>query len=151
MRFDVRSEKFHMIKFPWNNIGDCRVVIFQGMLACLRITHPGGSITLWILQDAEKHVWSSKNFLAPYHYYERSLKIVCSLIGITDAGEIVYVPVRCYKSFYVIYYDPKRNKFHRVEYKGIADDESRLKNGLVKSRLFNIPIVSDHIESLMSF
>ncbi|CDY25175.1 BnaC06g04000D [Brassica napus] len=121
MSFDVRSEKFRH------------------------------SITLWILQDAEKHVWSPKNFLVPFHYYDQSLKLVCNLIGITDAGEIVYVPERCYKSFYVIYYDSERNKFHRVEYKGIADDESRLKNGLVRSRLFNIPIVRNHMESLMSF
>ncbi|KAG2304873.1 hypothetical protein Bca52824_033524 [Brassica carinata] len=151
MRFDVRSEKFHMIKFPWNDMRYIVVLIYQGMFACLRSTYPGDSITLWISQDAEKHVWSSTNFLAPFHYYDQNLKIVCTLIGITDAGEIVYVPEKCYKSFYVIYYDSKRNKFHRVEYKGIADDESRLKNGLIKSRLFNIPIVSNHMESLMSF
>ncbi|KAG2304875.1 hypothetical protein Bca52824_033526 [Brassica carinata] len=151
MSFDVRSEKFHMIKFPWNDMGSIVVLIYQGMFACLRSTYPGDSITLWILQDAEKHVWSRKNFLAPFRYYDQSLKIVCNLIGFTDSGELVYVPVRCYKSFYVLYYDPEKNKFHRVECKGIADDESRLKNGLVKSRLFNIPIVSNHMESLMSF
>ncbi|CAH8313016.1 unnamed protein product [Eruca vesicaria subsp. sativa] len=151
MSFDVRSEKFHMIKFPWNNIGGGVLRLYEGMLACFRSNYPGDGITLWILQDAEKHVWSPKNFLVPFYYYDRSLKIACNLIGITDSGEIVYVPVRFYKSFYVIYYDPKRNRFHRVEYKGIADDESRLKNGLVRSRLFNIPIVSNHMESLVFF
>ncbi|KAG2242786.1 hypothetical protein Bca52824_095371, partial [Brassica carinata] len=85
----------------------------------------------------------------PFSYYDQSFKIICNLIGFTDSGELVYVPVRCYKSFYVLYYDPERNRFHRVEYKGIADDESRLKHGLVKSRLFNIPIVSNHMESLI--
>ncbi|WZZ64237.1 hypothetical protein YC2023_075607 [Brassica napus] len=134
MSFDVRSEKFRMIKYPWNAYWYFSVLTYQGMLACLRSNIPGHSMTLWILQDAEKHVWSPKNFLVPFHYYDQSLKLVCNLIGITDAGEIVYVPERCYKSFYVIYYDSERNKFHRVEYKGIADDESRLKNGLVRSR-----------------
>ncbi|CAN6927697.1 unnamed protein product [Brassica oleracea var. botrytis] len=147
MSFDVRSEKFRMIKYPWNAYWYFSVLTYQGMLACLRSNIPGHSMTLWILQDAEKHVWSPKNFLVPFHYYDQSLKLVCNLIGITDAGEIVYVPERCYKSFYVIFYDSERNKFHRVEYKGIADDESRLKNGLVRSRLFNIPIVRNHMEN----
>ncbi|KAL0796829.1 hypothetical protein Bca101_068206 [Brassica carinata] len=152
MSFDVRSEKFHMIKFPWNNIRYCgELRLYKGMLACTRSNYPGQGITLWILQDAEKHVWSPKNLLQPFSYYDQSFKIICNLIGFTDSGELVYVPVRCYKSFYVLYYDPERNRFHRVEYKGIADDESRLKHGLVKSRLFNIPIVSNHMESLMSF
>ncbi|WZZ64234.1 hypothetical protein YC2023_075604 [Brassica napus] len=67
-------------------------------------------MTLWILQDAEKHVWSPKTFLVPFHYYDQSLKIVCNLIGITDAGKIVYVPasekrqgvVRTFRSYLVL-------------------------------------------------
>ncbi|KAF8097329.1 hypothetical protein N665_0291s0037 [Sinapis alba] len=150
MSFDVRSEKFHMIKFPWNNIRYCgELRLYEGMLACFRSNYPGQGITLWILQDAEKHVWSRKNFQTPFSYYDQSLKTVCNLTGITDSGELVYVRERFYKLFYVLYYDPKGNRFHRVEYEGIADDESRLKNGLVRSRLFNIHIVSNHIESLM--
>ena len=104
MSFDVRSEKFRMIKYPWNVFGYSSVLIYQGMFGCLRSNSPGHSMTLWILQDAEKHVWSPKTFLVPFHYYDQSLKIVCNLIGITDAGKIVYVPARCYKSFYVIPY-----------------------------------------------
>ncbi|KAG2304877.1 hypothetical protein Bca52824_033528 [Brassica carinata] len=65
MSFDVRSEKFHMIKFPWNNIRYCgELRLYKGMLACTRSNYPGQGITLWILQDAEKHVWSPKTFFS---------------------------------------------------------------------------------------
>lgn len=86
----------------------------------------------------------SHNFLSPLTYInDESLKIRFNFIGITYAGEFVYVPDRFYKSIYVLYYDTKINKFHRVEFKGIADDKSSLKH--------NLPAVLNHIESLRSF
>ncbi|KAG2250595.1 hypothetical protein Bca52824_080731 [Brassica carinata] len=152
MSFDVRSEEFHVIKLPCNNSGPGGILAsYEGRLACVTGNAADDGTILWTLMDAEKHEWSRRYFPIPIPYYDRSVETVFNFIGITDAGEFVYVPNRFRKLYYVLYYDPKRNKFHRVEFKGIADDESRLKHGLVNSRLYNIPAVMNHIESLRSF
>ncbi|KAF2593107.1 hypothetical protein F2Q70_00042722 [Brassica cretica] len=152
MSFDVRSEEFHVIKLPCNNSGPGGILAsYEGRLVCVTGNAADDGTILWTLMDAEKHEWSRRYFPIPIPYYDRSVETVFNFIGITDAGEFVYVPNRFRKLYYVLYYDPKRNKFHRVEFKGIADDESRLKHGLVNSRLYNIPAVMNHIESLRSF
>ncbi|KAG5392109.1 hypothetical protein IGI04_022072 [Brassica rapa subsp. trilocularis] len=152
MSFDVRSEEFHVIKLPCNNSRPGGILAsYEGRLACVTHNTAGDGTILWTLMDAEKHEWSRRDFPIPIPFYDRSLETAFNFIGITDAGEFVYVPNRFRKLYYVLYYDPKRNKFHRVGFNGIADDESRLKHGLVNSRLYNIPVVMNHIESLMSF
>ncbi|KAG2304869.1 hypothetical protein Bca52824_033520 [Brassica carinata] len=154
MSFDVRSQELHVIKLPWNKIGGTGILAsYEGRLACVKV-NAGHGTALWTLMDAEKNEWSRRYFPVPVPYIDdQSLKIRFSFIGITDAGEFVYVPYTIYNSFYVLYYDTKINKFHRVEFKGIASDESRLKHGLLNSRLYNnIPAaVLNHIESLRSF
>ncbi|KAG2250594.1 hypothetical protein Bca52824_080730 [Brassica carinata] len=86
---------------------------------------------LWFRQFAQEFNWNSDETLFIYHHFVHKV--------MDNYGKQIHE----WKKKWEI---NKRNKFHRVEYKGIADDESRLKNGLVKSRLFNIPIVSNHIE-----
>ncbi|XP_048637775.1 putative F-box protein At1g50870 [Brassica napus] len=152
MSFDVRSEEFHVIKLPCNNSRPGGILAsYEGRLACVTHNAAGDGTILWTLMDAEKHEWSRRDLPIPIPFYDRSLETAFNFIGITDAGEFVYVPNRFRKLYYVLFYDPKRNKFHRVGFNGIADDESRLKHGLVNSRLYNIPVVMNHIESLRSF
>ncbi|CAA7055073.1 unnamed protein product [Microthlaspi erraticum] len=154
MSFDVRSEKFRMIKLKWDDFDGTGILItYKGRLACSMVDYAdhGLSLTLWTLKDAERHDWSPINFPeAPYHPNDQRLKTAFSFSGITDAGEFVYVPSDFRQSFYVMYYDPKRKTRHIVEFKGIANDEFRLKHRLGNRRVFNIFTVPNHIESLTS-
>jgi len=82
-------------------------------------------ITFWGLEDAQKHKWSDKPFLVPFSHTNLVLKVKFQLSGISDAGEFIYLPSTFLNSFYIKYYDPKRNNFITVEFKGVTDCEFR--------------------------
>ena len=109
MSFDVRSEKFDMIKLPSKFYGD-KLIIYKGRLAYFseiihrtnyRINHR----ILWILEDAQKHRWSRQDFFQHFGDIDRSFK----LTGFTHAGEFIYVPKRVSHSFHILLCDPVRN------------------------------------------
>ncbi|KAF8054893.1 hypothetical protein N665_1309s0012 [Sinapis alba] len=115
MSFDVRSEKFDMIKLPSKSPWDGRLAFYSE--EDYRINH----CKLWILEDAQKHNCSGQDFLLPFGDLEAgSFK----LTGLTHAGEFIYVPERVSQSFYILLCDPVRNSWRRFEFKGMADDVS---------------------------
>ncbi|XP_024004911.1 putative F-box protein At1g50870 [Eutrema salsugineum] len=152
MSFDVRTEKFDRINLPSDSLGDWFMLIpFEGKLACLNAMANDG-ITLWILEDAKKHKWSRKHFLTPF---ARSLNKIYRIDGITDAGELICVPITFLRSFFILYFDPVRNSLRRVEFKGIADDAFRFSNGLGNKRLGDnhpswLYTFPNHIDTLLS-
>ncbi|EFH70352.1 predicted protein [Arabidopsis lyrata subsp. lyrata] len=75
-------------------------------------------------EDAKKGEWSTYNFL-PLSHYDRGSENHFKLIGMTNDGELIYVPNTVFESFDVIYIDPIRKTFRRVKYKGIADKDFR--------------------------
>ncbi|XP_024006236.1 putative F-box protein At1g47730 [Eutrema salsugineum] len=153
MSFDVRSEKFiNVITIPylWPKIYWYRMMVmmisYQGKLAC--VGSSGNSISLWILEDAEKQEWSNDIF-SPLSNYDQGLQNF-KLVGVTDDGELVYVQNTAFKCVPVIYVDPKRQTFRRIEFRGIADDDFRQRNGLGDRRLRDLQSFPNHIETLLS-
>lgn len=124
MSFDVRSEKFDMIEMPWGSTWWGKLIPYEGKLACVNKYMNNDAITLWVLEDAK---WLCKHFAEPSYPH---LNIICSIHGITDGGEFIYVPYVLKSSFYILYYDPKKKSYRKVEYEGIVDAEFRLSNGL---------------------
>ncbi|XP_002891599.2 putative F-box protein At1g50870, partial [Arabidopsis lyrata subsp. lyrata] len=57
MSFDVRTEKFDMIKLPLNDFWGM-MISYEGRLSYLDYYNPmdNGGIKLWILEDKEKHI-----------------------------------------------------------------------------------------------
>ncbi|ESQ30387.1 hypothetical protein EUTSA_v10012059mg [Eutrema salsugineum] len=153
MSFDIRSEKFiNVIKIPyqwydmnWHNT-TAMMIAYQGKLAWVRSC--GDRISLWVLEDAEKHEWS-KHILLPLSHYDQGLQNF-KLVGVTDDGELVYVQNTAFKCVPVIYVDPKRQTFRRIEFRGIADDDFRQRNGLGDRRLRDLQSFPNHIETLLS-
>ncbi|KAG7599715.1 F-box-like domain superfamily [Arabidopsis suecica] len=122
--FDVRFEKFGMIGLPSDRFYRDMLINYEGRLAFVEKRKRRKS-TLWILEDAKIQKWSSsKEFLEPFSYYDKSLKSDFNLKGFTHAGELIYAPSTFHKSFYIIFCDPVRESSRRFEFKGIADDES---------------------------
>ncbi|CAL9240151.1 unnamed protein product, partial [Arabidopsis halleri] len=149
MSFDVRTEKFDMIRLPFDDFWGT-LITYKGSLACLDSYNLMGNddgITLWILEDAEQNQWSYKHFLTPF---ARNLKNIYRIYGVTDAGEFIYVPCTFLKSFVILYFDPGRYSLRRVEFKGIADEEFRFSNGLGNKRLRALYTFPNHVESLTS-
>ncbi|WZZ00737.1 hypothetical protein YC2023_073065 [Brassica napus] len=142
--FDVRSEKFGVIQIP--NMGwrlrtlPCGFIRHRGRLALFSNTSSLlGRISLWILEDAEKHEWSRKDSYLPFVTRKGSITLsFFTLSGETVDDELIYIPMFAGGPFYAIYYDLERNRVRKVEYEGIGEIEFR-------SHCF-----PNHIESLMS-
>ncbi|CAL9218010.1 unnamed protein product [Arabidopsis halleri] len=143
MSFDVRSEKFGMIQPP----RDDPLIAYEGRLACVRkSTETDGKMTLCILEDEEKHQWSSKGFRAPIFHKDKSSNTYLKVKGITHSGEFIYVPDVVRKSSYILFYDPVRNSFRRFELKGVIEEKSVFNNFFYRM-LHTFP---NHVESQMS-
>ncbi|EFH64185.1 hypothetical protein ARALYDRAFT_315031 [Arabidopsis lyrata subsp. lyrata] len=138
MSFDVRSEKFHAITLPVDTIRGL-LIAYEGRLALVHSDY-----------DAEKHKWSDKSFPVPFSHTDPVLKAKFKLSGITDAGEFIYLPSTFLRSFYIKYYDPKRNSFRTVEFKGVADREFRHKSGLGNRRVYALQTFPNHMDNLIS-
>ncbi|XP_020887845.1 F-box protein At2g21930 [Arabidopsis lyrata subsp. lyrata] len=105
MSFDVRSEKFHLIKTPETALFT-KLTRYEGKLAIMGSESTGLStcrIDMWVLVDAAKHEWSNKVFVVP-----------C---------EFVLAPETMFHEppFYVLYYDPKKNAVRRFFIEGITE------------------------------
>ncbi|KAG7579914.1 F-box associated interaction domain [Arabidopsis thaliana x Arabidopsis arenosa] len=121
MSFDVRSEKFHLIKTTETALFT-KLTSYEGKLAIMCSESTGLStcrIDLWVLVDAAKHEWSNKVFVVPCWNTESSFQVFC----LTDAGEFVLAPETMFHEppFYVLYYDPKKNAVRRVFIEGITE------------------------------
>lgn len=121
MSFDVRNEKFGMIDLP-SDIYMHMLINYEGRLACVQRNKRTMKSSLLILEDAEKHKWSSKDFLVPFCHYDGSLRIYYELKGFTHDGELIYIPSIFRKSYYILFYDPVRKSFRRFSLKGIVED-----------------------------
>ncbi|CAA7048451.1 unnamed protein product [Microthlaspi erraticum] len=113
MSFDVRSEKFRAIRLPLETKSWRMTLSYHGKLACVGFGGHGRILLMIVLEDARKPKWSSHQF--------SSLPD-----GATDDGELIFVGT---ESLDMIYIDPKRKTFRRIDYSHILDD-FRQRNGL---------------------
>ncbi|ESQ38645.1 hypothetical protein EUTSA_v10029328mg [Eutrema salsugineum] len=165
MSFDLRSEKFSLIKFPMDKY--CRgslFVSYEGRLALIISSIDG--VELWILEDAENHQWVYKHIHSPNLPYTRWTMKEWTLKGVTDVGEFIYIYTpsatyrsptelsssnwRLYEWFHIVYFDPKRNGLREVKFPGIAYDEFKQLGEVRYDLLNDSSVVPNHIESLMS-
>ncbi|ESQ44681.1 hypothetical protein EUTSA_v10003413mg [Eutrema salsugineum] len=131
LSFDVRSEKFHKIRLP-SYMDPNTLINYGGRLAC---ADKKKNKRFWILEDAEKHMWSSKDCRLRFGLFDKSLKTNFKLKDFTHAGEFVYAPSTFHKS--------------RFEFKRIADDEPEPDDG-VGNDMYELHVFPNHIESQMS-
>ncbi|ESQ43446.1 hypothetical protein EUTSA_v10015925mg [Eutrema salsugineum] len=66
MSFNVRLEIFNMITTQWDTYWRMMMIAYHGKLAC--VGSSWNSISLWVLEDAEKQEWSNHIFLLLSHY-----------------------------------------------------------------------------------
>ncbi|KAF8100342.1 hypothetical protein N665_0226s0005 [Sinapis alba] len=154
MSFDVRSEKFDIIKVPTERATRfTRMTRYNGKLALLFTGYGGfgycysGYIELWVLEDAVTHEWSNKNFVLPRLACRETLFQVFCVID--DSGEFVLAPETLRApTFYVLYYDPKNNSMRRVDIEGIAG-KKQLQFWDDDSDRRTISIFPGHVENLL--
>ncbi|XP_023634320.1 putative F-box protein At1g47765 [Capsella rubella] len=94
MSFDVRFEKFGMIHLPYDRVHMYPLIAYKGTLAFviteITNTKDGKKITLCVLEDVEKHKWSSKCFIGFMWRIGETLHFP-KVIGCTEVGEFICV------------------------------------------------------------
>ncbi|CAA0225935.1 unnamed protein product [Arabidopsis thaliana] len=128
--FDIKFEKFSYIKKAngmKRNSGvnlQPTLVNHKGKIAKLQANIGPGSIRytgiqLWVLEDAEKHQWSSYIYVVPPPWKNIIEETKLRFVGTSDTGDIVLSPCNISNSFYLLYYNPERNAIARVEIQGM--------------------------------
>ncbi|CAN6816792.1 unnamed protein product [Brassica oleracea var. botrytis] len=149
MRFDVKSESFSPINYP--KYSSFRrlykmMIPYEGRLALVTRDFPG---ELYILKDADGHEWTRQ--CLP-RVFKSKWRIYMQLKGITDAGELVFAPRSFVDSFYILYFDPRRNSTREAFFEGFMGDEFRRSDyQFPNDRTDCLGVFANHMESLASF
>ncbi|KAL1219164.1 F-box protein [Cardamine amara subsp. amara] len=128
--FDIRSEEFSYIRKADQgmniNIGaqlESTLVNYKGKLAKLQANifnyNILTGIQLWVLEDAEKHKWSSYIYVMPRPWKNITKENTLCFVGTTSSGEIVLSPNTICDVFYLVYYKPESNTISKVVIKGM--------------------------------
>ncbi|KAG7598837.1 F-box-like domain superfamily [Arabidopsis suecica] len=144
--FDVRTETFKSLDLNCSYEGSSTLINYKGKLGVINLRHANDGVFplelhMWVLEDFEKHEWStylytlmSKNIVVKDKYY-------VSVVGVTSTGEIVLMKTSACKPFYVFYFNPKKETLLSVEIQGVGEDH----------KWFNFHTVCafvDHVEDL---
>ncbi|CAG7908839.1 hypothetical protein IGI04_039210 [Brassica rapa subsp. trilocularis] len=150
MSFDVRYEKFSTIEKPADPTLRNFLLNYEGKIAwgCTSFS----SIRFWVWGEGEKQEWSLRNFILPFPGFRQRdpvFECLLELKGIThDTGEFIFATM--HDAFYVLYYDPKRERAKWIEYEGIGDQEFWIRNGILRGTYYSVDWFPNHSESLMS-
>ncbi|CAN6996762.1 unnamed protein product, partial [Brassica rapa subsp. trilocularis] len=117
--FDVRSEKYSSIKA-------IQRAVEEGKLASLRaqpnphaISGTSTSFEMWILEDPEKHEWSSRIYKLPPVWKDVVAWEVLFFKGVTATNEIVLSPKTSSDLYDFYYYNFDKESITRVEFQGM--------------------------------
>ncbi|XP_010446451.1 PREDICTED: putative F-box protein At4g38870 [Camelina sativa] len=132
MSFDVRSEKFRLISGPDTTAGgnyfltssSSKLTSYKGKLAVLLFEDQVvRKVALWVLEDAVNEEWSYKTFDLP-SLLGWTTDFELQLFSATNAGEVILAPLFVRASTYrVLFYDPNKDSFRKIEIEGITDRE----------------------------
>lgn len=122
--FHVGSERFQMVPIPRES-RESILIEFAGR-ATVVDTHEldgySNKITLWMLEDLERHVWRSKTCVIPWEP-DYGLEPIVTLQGATPTGELILTPADITESplFFFFLYHADSNTLRRIELQGIRE------------------------------
>ncbi|XP_010479100.1 PREDICTED: F-box protein At1g53790 isoform X2 [Camelina sativa] len=118
--FDVRSEKFSSI-----NIDECMLMTYctlinyNGKLGALQFTSfLRERLGFWVLQDAEKHIWSRDFYMLPPLPKNKFERTELAIVGMTVGGEVVLAPYCLVDEFYLYYFNLECKSLKQVHIQG---------------------------------
>lgn len=152
MCFDVRTEKLDNIEFPMecSIFKDYDIINYEGRLAVAETYDYFPFIELWVLKDGDRHKWMHKHFVLPLSKIDPIWINNLLFKGVSDAGELIFTQWNISKSFYILYFDLRRNSIREALFEGIVGDDFRCRYGLDNDGIYDIDLFPNHIESLVS-
>ncbi|KAL0858083.1 hypothetical protein Bca101_063237 [Brassica carinata] len=144
MSFNLSSEDFNVIKLPEDKMLQ-QFGFLTNHTGKITIVSQAYSITidLWVLEDANKEVWSKAAVVfPPVAVYGRLHRVFFAFSGILGTGEMIFSPYTFAprttpNPFLFIGYDPKSKKVGETVMNGIGDESD------------TIQVFFDHVESCM--
>ncbi|WZZ68278.1 hypothetical protein YC2023_079648 [Brassica napus] len=136
VKFNVRSEKIEFIKTPQESqisttYHHSTLINYKGKLGGVDYHCTENSMTLWVLEDAEKQEWSSMTCDLPSTWKDL-LGFYVRSKGVSHTGELMvfYPGVKPPKPFSVCYYDFNKMSIRKVEIQGMVDGDFRRIHGI---------------------
>ena len=116
--FDLRLERFKFREMVLNYVSSAFMINYHGKLGILSAnSYCVGcytkTIELRVLVD--EVVWGRKVFILPYYWKNLNAKTDANIVGMTNAGEIVFFPYYVRDPFYIFYFSTVDNSVVRVE------------------------------------
>ncbi|KAL0801207.1 hypothetical protein Bca101_056383 [Brassica carinata] len=154
LKFNVRSEKIEFIKTPQEShisktYHHSTLINYKGKLGGVDYHCKENSMTLWVLEDAEKQEWSSMRCDLPSTWKDLLGCYVRSK-GVSHTGELMvfYPELEPSKQFYVCYYDFNKKSIRKVEIRGMVDGDFRRIHGIGQLTDMSILYFTGHIENI---
>ncbi|KAL0719939.1 hypothetical protein Bca4012_069263 [Brassica carinata] len=138
MSFDLSSEDFNVTNLPEDKMlqqfGE--LVNHAGKLTIASQAY-SSTIDLWVLEDANKEVWSKAAVVVPPVTDIFGTFHSVGLMGILGTGEMIFAPHTSRILFFFVCYDPKSKNVREIVMNGVVDGSD------------TIQVFSDHVESCM--
>lgn len=121
--FDINSGEISMLKVPedvfWPN-NDIDLIEYSGQIALLDYINlrDQGVMKLWVVEDEEKNMWSSKTLVLHPSQMHMVNSIRLRVRGTTPNGEVIFAPGpegTC--TFTICLYDLQKNHMRKVDIK----------------------------------
>ncbi|CAH8350676.1 unnamed protein product [Eruca vesicaria subsp. sativa] len=159
-RFDVRLETFTIIKVPsklvptgYTNMWlakpwlctDKILIDYKGTIGVVENPREG-SFRMWVLEDAEKEVWSMNTFALPESFARLDFKVMETF----STGEVCLVLNEFSDPFCLFYYNLEEKNMRSVTIEGLPMSELKKAQLHSLNNSFSVS-VSDHYENSMSF
>ncbi|KAL1205261.1 F-box protein [Cardamine amara subsp. amara] len=121
--FDINSEEFSIVQVPedifWAKTG---FIEYDGKVALLHYTYleKEGVMELWVVEDAEKNMWSSKTLVVHPAQMRMIDSISLNVLGTTRNGQVILAPEDT-NLFNIFLYDLQKNHIRKIEIKGAPE------------------------------
>ncbi|KAL0814559.1 hypothetical protein Bca101_071002 [Brassica carinata] len=138
MSFDLSSEEFNVTKLPEDQmLQQYGELVNHAGKVTIAYQAYNRNVDLWVLEDANKEVWSKKFVVPPLSidFFGRFRDLV--FMGILGTGEMIFAS-RSSPPFFFVCFDPKSKKVREIAIHGMGGASRH-----------NIQIFFDHVESCM--
>lgn len=123
-----------------SSLTDKTLINYRGRIGVVENPREG-SFRLWVLEDAEKEVWSMNTFALP----ESAAGLDFKVMETFSTGEVCLVPKELSDPFCIFYYNLEEKSMRSVTIEGLPMSELKK----AQTRSFSVS-VSDHYENSMS-
>ncbi|KAG7594197.1 F-box domain [Arabidopsis thaliana x Arabidopsis arenosa] len=97
----------------------CTLINYKGKLGALQFTYLCQRLEFWILEDAEKYIWSKDIYTLPSLWDNIVQRAELFIVGMTGRGEVVLSEYCLVEPCYIYYFNLESRSLTRVQIQGL--------------------------------